>query len=83
MLTRPPRASLTTSQRVRLTLCVQATRNVPASISRAISGAPQNVPTSAGTTYTRYRPDRPSCERKRPGRTPTNGRSGLVTHMPG
>ena len=33
---------------MRLTLCVQARRNVPVSSSRAMSGAPQNMPMSAG-----------------------------------
>jgi len=41
--------ALTASQRVRLTLCVQARRWVPASSSRATSGAPQKTPIAAGT----------------------------------
>ncbi len=36
----------------RLTLCVQARRNVPVSSSRATSGAPQNMPMSTGTMST-------------------------------
>ena len=51
-LASPTRPSLTTSQRRRLTLCVQARRNVPVSSSWAMSGAPQNIPMSAGTTRT-------------------------------
>ena len=44
-----PRPSLIASQRVRVTLWVQASRCVPFSNSRVISGAPQNAPISAGT----------------------------------
>ena len=39
---------LTASQRLRVTLCIQANCVVPASASAATSGAPQNSPTRAG-----------------------------------
>jgi hypothetical protein len=48
-----PRPSFTTSQRVRVTPWVHARRKVPASNSLETSGAPQNMPTSNGTTRTR------------------------------
>jgi hypothetical protein len=48
MLARPIRPSLTASQRVRVTLWFHASRNVPASISRVTSGAPQKIPMRAG-----------------------------------
>ena len=48
MAARPVSASLTASHRVRVMLWVQASRNVPASNSRAISGAPQKMPMTAG-----------------------------------
>ena len=48
MLARPTTPSLTASQRVRVTLWVQASRKVPVSSSRATSGAPQKMPSSAG-----------------------------------
>ena len=46
----PPvtRESLTTSHRVRVTLWLQASRQVPNSSSRAISGAPMTTPSSPG-----------------------------------
>jgi hypothetical protein len=44
--------SFAASQRVRLTLWVQASRWVPASTSRATSGAPQNTPSTAGRATT-------------------------------
>ena len=44
------RPSLVASQRPRVTLWVQTSRWVPASSSRATSGAPQNAPSSAGAT---------------------------------
>ena len=47
-LVRPTKATLMASQRVRVTLCVHARRQVPVSISRATSGAPQNAPMMAG-----------------------------------
>ena len=47
------RPSLTATQRDRVTLWFHASRNVPASISRVTSGAPQNMPMSAGTAYSR------------------------------
>ena len=50
---RPTTPSLAPSQRDRVTLCVHARRNVPASISRATSGAPQKIPMRPGTTMTR------------------------------
>jgi hypothetical protein len=48
---RPPvtRASLTASHRVRGTVWLQASRQVPYSSSRAISGAPTRTPISPGT----------------------------------
>ena len=49
---RPMSPSLTASQRVRVTLWFHTSRWVPASSSRAISGAPQKIPTRAGTTST-------------------------------
>ena len=52
-LARPTSPSLTSNQRIRLTLWVQAKRNVPVSSSRAMSGAPQNMPMSTGTMSTR------------------------------
>jgi hypothetical protein len=52
MAARPVRASLTASQRVRVTLWFHTSRWVPASSSRVISGAPQNSPISAGRTST-------------------------------
>jgi hypothetical protein len=45
----PTTASLMASQRVRVTLWFQASLPVCTSISRAISGAPQNTPMMAGT----------------------------------
>ena len=50
MATRPISVSLTVSHRVRVTLWFQASANVPASSSRAISGAPQKMPRIAGVT---------------------------------
>ena len=49
---RPTSPSLTASQRVRVTLWFQTSRCVPASSSRAISGAPQKIPIRAGRTST-------------------------------
>ena len=51
MLARPARASLTASHRVLVMLWVQASRRVPVSSSRVISGAPQKTPIrpAAGT----------------------------------
>src|SRR5262249_59754268 len=43
--------SLTAIQRDLVTLCVQASRNVFASSSRVISGAPQKTPISPGARY--------------------------------
>ena len=48
MAARPISASLTVSQRVRVMLWFQVSRKVPASSSRAISGAPQKMPMIAG-----------------------------------
>ncbi len=48
-LARPRTVSLMASQRSRVTLWFQASRNVPLSSSRAISGAPQNRPITAGS----------------------------------
>ena len=48
MAARPVRASLTTSHRVRVMPWVQASRQVPVSSSRAISGAPQKMPVITG-----------------------------------
>ena len=48
----PVTPSLVASHRVRVMLWVQTSRCVPASSSRAIIGAPQNTPTTAGTAYT-------------------------------
>jgi hypothetical protein len=45
----PTSASFEPSQRVRVTLWVQARRKLPVSSSRAMSGAPQKIPISAGT----------------------------------
>ena len=50
MLVSPSTPSLTASQRSRVTLWFQASRNEPLSSSRAISGAPQNRPITAGST---------------------------------
>ena len=50
MAATPISTSLTASQRVRVMLWFQASRNVPVSSSRAISGAPQNMPMTAGAT---------------------------------
>jgi hypothetical protein len=49
MAARPATPSLAASQRVRVTPWVQARRKLPVSNSRAISGAPQNIPIRAGT----------------------------------
>ena len=49
---RATRPSLTASQRVRVTLWFHTSRCVPASSSRAISGAPQKSPIRAGRTST-------------------------------
>ncbi len=48
MPARPSIAILTISQRLRLTLWLQASLSVPVSTSLATSGAPQNAPISAG-----------------------------------
>jgi len=48
--------SLVASHRVRVTLWFQASRYVPASISRATSGATQKAPTTAGATAITTRP---------------------------
>ena len=48
MAARPIKPSLTASQRVRVTLWLHARANVPASISRVTSGAPQKTPMRAG-----------------------------------
>ena len=48
MAATPVRVSLTASHRVRVTLWFQVSRKVPASSSRAISGAPQKMPMIAG-----------------------------------
>ncbi len=61
MLANPTTPTLTASQRVRVTLWVHARRNVPASSSRATSGAPQKTPMRAGTSST----TRLRCCRKR------------------
>ena len=50
MLARTPMHSRMASHRFLVTLCVQARRKVPVSSSRATSGAPQNMPSSAGAT---------------------------------
>ena len=50
MAASPMRPSFTAIQRVRVTLWFQASRYVPASNSRAIRGAPQNMPMSAGVS---------------------------------
>ena len=47
---RPPMTSLTASHRVRVTDWFQASAAVPVSSSRAISGAPQNRPMTAGAS---------------------------------
>ena len=52
MAARPVSPSLTASQRVRVMLWFHTSRCVPASSSRAISGAPQKSPMSAGRTST-------------------------------
>ena len=44
----PTSATLTASQRRRVTLCVHARRCVPLSNSRATIGAPQSIPSRAG-----------------------------------
>ena len=49
MLVRPRMPSLAVSQRSRVTLWFQASRNVPVSSSLAISGAPQKIPMTPGT----------------------------------
>jgi hypothetical protein len=51
MAVRPIRPSLNAIQRVRVTLWFQASRKVPASSSRVTSGAPQNMPMTAGARY--------------------------------
>ena len=48
MAARPPTVSLTASHRVRVMDWFQARAEVPVSSSRAISGAPQNRPMTAG-----------------------------------
>jgi hypothetical protein len=48
MAVRPTTVSLTASHRVRVTDWFQARSEVPVSSSRAISGAPQNRPMTAG-----------------------------------
>jgi len=48
MAAAPTSASLTVSHLVRVTLWFQVSRKVPASSSRAISGAPQKTPVIAG-----------------------------------
>ena len=48
MAATPISASLTASHRVRVMLWFQVSRKVPASSSRAISGAPQKTPVIAG-----------------------------------
>jgi hypothetical protein len=48
MAVRPTSASLTSVQRVLVTDWFHARRNVPASSSLEISGAPQNTPITAG-----------------------------------
>jgi hypothetical protein len=48
MAVRPTAVSLTASHRVRVTDWFQARAEVPVSSSRAISGAPQNRPMTAG-----------------------------------
>jgi hypothetical protein len=50
MAASPTSPSFTASQRRRVTLWVQARRNVPVSSSRAIRGAPKKNPMSAGAT---------------------------------
>ena len=52
MAAMPTRPSFTASQRVRVMLWFHTSRCVPASSSRAISGAPQNSPMRAGRTNT-------------------------------
>src|ERR1017187_5475791 len=54
---------LTVSQRLRVTLCIQANWLVPVSSSLATSGAPQNSPSRAGTA-------RVSVTRTRSGASP-------------
>jgi hypothetical protein len=51
MAVRPVSASLTSVHRVLVTDWFHASRNVPASSSREISGAPQNAPVAAGNRY--------------------------------
>ncbi len=58
MLAKPTTLSLTASQRSRVTLWFQASRNVPVSSSRAISGAPQNRPITAGSRMISSAPSR-------------------------
>ena len=48
----PISVSLTISHRVRVMLWFQASRQVPVSSSRAISGAPQKMPMIAGAART-------------------------------
>src|SRR5450755_41661 len=60
MAASPIRPSLTASQRVRVTLWLQVSRRVPASSSRATSGAPQNRPMPAGAPYTTAMPTKAS-----------------------
>lgn len=52
VVARPMSASLTVSQRVRVTVWFHTSRWVPFSSSRPISGAPQNSPTRAGRIST-------------------------------
>ena len=78
-LAAPTSASLTATQRVRVTLWVQARRWVPFSNSRLISGAPQNAPTRAGTATSAV-PMSSSSESSVLMLTRTFGQVGEATH---
>ena len=58
MAARPVSVSLTTSHRVRVMLWFQARVNVRVSSSRAISGAPQKMPMTAGAARMSPMPSR-------------------------
>ncbi len=72
----PLQRACVASQRVRVTLCVHASRCVPFSNSRAMSGAPQNTPIRAGTTTSAV-PMSSSSWSSLVSWMPTPGQSGL------
>ena len=58
ILARPSTPSLMASQRSRVTVWFQASRNVPDSSSPAMSGAPQNKPITTGSRMSTTAPSR-------------------------